>query len=578
MTVSGRCTRIRTASKPLAALSDTLSAASWAASRAALSAALLAALPGCGGGSGEAPPAAAAALPADPLLPYQWHLVNTGQRGDPARPARAAPGVDINVAPVWERGIDGRGVTVAVVDNGLEIGHEDLRANIAPGLSANYRTGSGDPTPAEQYMSHGTMVAGVIAAARNDVGGVGVAPGARLAGFNILTTQYLSDTIDALGRGIGENSIAVSNNSWGPFETGMPTQSEPMIAEVVRKGVDHGRAGKGIVYVFAGGNGDRDDTEPVWAGTGTPRYTLSNFYGHAPKQALIVCAVNSNGVASTYSANGSNLLVCAPSGEMPDGQGHSPTPAITTTEPYGLYSHAFNGTSAAAPSVSGIAALMLQANPKLSWRDVRLILARTARVLPSMEADPTAEWTRTAALNPYTGQRYRYSTRYGFGLVDANAAVTYAQRFMSVGGSSHRFWEDTCSASFQERGEPAEAARSATRVSASLPIACGNRTVEFVEAEIKLEHPNFRALSITLESPRGTKIVLSREYAPCETSSRYRGETPEACSTAAIGHRYRTHAVTALDEPASGDWTLRIEDALGTGVPVRLRSAALHIT
>lgn len=570
MTVPKRCQRIRTASKRTTAFSSALSA-TWFAP-------VLAALAGCGGGSGDAPPAAAVALPADPLLPYQWHLVNTGQPGDPLRPTLATAGVDINVAPVWEQGIDGRGVTVAVVDNGLETGHEDLRANIAAGLSANYRTGSGDPTPAEQYMSHGTMVAGVIAAGRNGLGGVGVAPGAKLAGFNILTTQYLSDTIDALGRGIGDSSIAISNNSWGPFSTGMPTQTETMIAEIVRKGVDNGRAGKGIVYVFAAGNSDRDDAESAWAGTSTPHFSPSNFYGHSPKQALIVCAVNSNGVAATYSANGSNLLVCAPSGETPDVHGNSPTPAITTTAPYGIYSHAFNGTSAATPSVSGVAALMLQANPKLSWRDVRLILARTARVLPSMEADPRAEWIQTGALNPYTGQRYRYSTRYGFGLVDATAAVSYAQRFMSVGGSSQTFWEHTCSTSFREPHPASDAAPETGVLVQSLPIVCGSRTVEFLEAEITLEHPNFRALRVTLESPRGTKIVLSREYARCETSFSYRGETKQACSTASIGHRYRTHAVTALDEPVSGHWRLKIEDALGTGVPVRLRSADLHIT
>jgi subtilisin family serine protease len=544
---------------------------------AALLAALAATLPACGNGSGDAPRPAEGA-PADPLLTFQWHLINTGQIADPTRGMRGLAGVDLNVTPVWERGVDGRGVTVAVLDNGVEIGHEDLRANIAHGLSVNYATGNGDPTPAEQRSSHGTMVAGVIAAARNGTGGVGVAPGAKLAGFNILTTQYLSDTVDALGRGMGEHGIAVSNNSWGPESMGMPTPADMMIAEVIRKGVDRGRAGKGIVYVFAAGNSDRDVFEFLDSSASTPLYTPSNFYGYRPQQALTVCAVNANGVAAEYSANGSNLLVCAPSNETADADGTPRAPGITTTEPFGRYSHAFGGTSAAAPAVSGVVALMLQANPELTWRDVRLILARTARVLPSMERDRAAGWIRTGAINPYTDEPYRYSTRYGFGLVDANAAVSYAQRFASVGGSSPSFWESTCSAAFRATDVESGAAASAATVAQSLFVACGSRTVEFLEAEITLEHPNFRALRVTLESPRGTKIVLAPEYPRCERAFNHRGESKEACGTASFGHRYRTHAVIALDEPASGNWTLRIEDALGSGMPVRLRSAILHIT
>ncbi|PMS20369.1 hypothetical protein C0Z18_10525 [Trinickia dabaoshanensis] len=554
-----------------------LPAASKSFAVVTMSAAFAACLAACGGGSAgdtAAPPAVTAGAREDPLFPFQWHLVNTGQSGHPTAALHGLRGVDLNVAPVWRRGFDGTGVTVAVLDNGVEIGHQDLRANIAPGLSFNYRTGAVDPTPAEQGSSHGTSVAGVIAAARNGIGGVGVAPGAKLAGLNVLTTQYLSDVVDALGRGIRDNTIAISNNSWGPASGGMPAPPYPMLAEILRRGVDQGRAGKGIVYIFSGGNHHHDEIEFFLSGKRTPDYTPSNFYGHRTKQALIVCAVNARGVASAYSANGSNLLVCAPSNDTSNIEGSAPTPGITTTETFGRYGHDFGGTSAAAPAVSGVVALMLQANPNLTWRDVRLILARTARILPSMAQDPAAEWIKTGAHNPHTGRKYQYSTRYGFGLVDADAAVSYAQRFISVGGSSAGFWATTCSGS----GNASEDKAAAGAVEQSIFMGCGNRTVEFLEADLTLEHPNFRALRVTLESPSGTEIVLSPEYANCAASFDLRGETADACGTASISHRYSTHAVTALDEPATGVWTLRIEDALGTGVPVRLRNAALHIT
>jgi proprotein convertase subtilisin/kexin type 2 len=548
MSLTGRSHRHRTSPRLLAA---------------AVTAVLVAGLTACGGSDSPAP--VAAHRPMDPLFRYQWHLVNTGQVGDPTGGASGVPGVDINVAPVWERGFDGSGVTVAVVDDGLEVGHEDLRVNVAQGLSHNYRTGDGDPTPAEKVTSHGTAVAGIIAAARNGTGGIGVAPSAKLAGFTLLKSSYQSDTIDALGRGVRNGSVAISNNSWGPVDDSpMPTSLNVMLEEVIRKGVDRGRAGKGIVYVFGAGNADKHASRTDFSDFTSPlpsHYIPSNFQGSLAKQALPICAVNAKGVASLYSANGSNLLVCAPSSDfLPD------TAGITTTTPFGQYDHAFGGTSAAAPVVSGVVALMLQANPNLTWRDVRLILARTARILPSMEKDPGAEWIETGARNPHTGQPYRYSTRYGFGLVDAEAAVSYAQRFVSVGGSSQAFWEQSCAGA-------STGASSTGTVEQTIEMQCGWRKVEFLDVDIGLEHPNFRALRVTLETPSGTKIVLSRDYSRCTLLF-----DPGHCSTENINHRFRTHAITALDEPASGNWKLHIEDALGTGEPVRLRHALLTIT
>lgn len=543
---------------------------------ALVAAMLIAALPACGGGDdspSKPAPAQTSIKPDDPLVRYQWHLVNTGQRGDPQGTVHAMPGVDINVAPAWKRGIDGKGVTVAVVDGGIELEHEDLRANIVPQLSHNYRTGGSDPTPPDFADDHGTAVAGIIAAARNEVGGVGVAPAARLAGFAFLGAPYTSDVIDALGRGIVDGSIHVSNNSWGPVRFGddpLPAERKPIMEDVIRKGVDRGREGKGIVYVFAGGNSNIDRLEE--SAPKTPDLSWSNLYDR-PMQSLSVCAVNAHGVASDYSESGSNLLVCAPSNNTKDIMG------VTTTRPYNQYTHSFGGTSAAAPMVSGVVALMLQANPKLTWRDIRLILARTARILPTMANDPAAGWIETGARNPHTGQPYRYSTRYGFGLVDADAAVSYAKRFPTVGGSSREFWSQACTGSIREADEDGNGATASGVMERQIEMPCGWKNVEFLEAQIGVEHPNFRALRITLESPLGTKIVLGHEYSRCEAfAERIFGPVSDACSTANFNHHYRTHAVTALDEPAAGNWTLRIEDALGTGQPIRLHGASITIS
>lgn len=109
------------------------------------------------------------ARPSDPLFPEQWHLENYGGTGLLNRH-------DINVLPVWEQGLSGRGVTIATVDNGVDIDHPDLSPNYRQGFSLNLNDGSADDArPRRAEDNHGTAVAGISNSARNALGGVGVA-------------------------------------------------------------------------------------------------------------------------------------------------------------------------------------------------------------------------------------------------------------------------------------------------------------------------------------------------------------------------------------------------------------------
>lgn len=122
----------------------------------------------------------------DPLLRYQWHISNQGQAviGD----SRPVAGVDMDVDILHALGIRGRGrgVRVGVVDDGLELGHEDLADNILPNGSHNFGDGSHDTTPIDPNNGHGTSVAGIIGAVGwNGRGGRGVAPEVQLAGFDM---------------------------------------------------------------------------------------------------------------------------------------------------------------------------------------------------------------------------------------------------------------------------------------------------------------------------------------------------------------------------------------------------------
>src|SRR5262245_11642582 len=174
----------------------------------------------------------AGAAGTNPLVSQQWHLKNDGTQTGFSDTTGVA-GADIHVDPAFGLGYTGSGVTVAVVDSGLEILHEDLAANVVPGGSWNFKAGVPDPTDPTNTVDtlgdHGTSVAGLIAMANNNVGGIGVAPRARLKGFNLLSsTQRVQQIIDSLGAsGASPNSsdVAVFNQSFGiTTNTPVPVQ------------------------------------------------------------------------------------------------------------------------------------------------------------------------------------------------------------------------------------------------------------------------------------------------------------------------------------------------------------------
>jgi subtilisin family serine protease len=390
----------------------------------------------------------------DPLFQYQWHLKNTGQDTGVITPA--TPGEDINVTPVWDERITGKSVTVAVIDEGVDIFHPDLKDNVSTSLSYNYHTGTGNTSPAINSYAHGTAVAGLIAAKGwNGIGTRGVAPDAKIASFNALEVYdeevseegysgaalQLVRLCDALTRNLG--SIDIYNNSWGNPEITLDYSDYPDFDNQLKYGLIHGRNGKGAIYVKSAGN------KREGCGLAEP-CDNANFEQIQTNGYFIVAgAVNANGTVSSYSTPGSNILVSAPGGEaqasylnvdgqmivttdLPgDGRGYDIKDDFATNVPHFDvsgnenydYTQRMNGTSSAAPIVSGVIALMLEANPNLTYRDVRIILARTAR-----QNDPhNPRWKTNAA-------GLHFHNDYGFGVVDAKRAVDMAKTFTSVGG------------------------------------------------------------------------------------------------------------------------------------------------
>src|SRR5262245_40687013 len=307
------------------------------------------------------------ATEADPLVPQQWHLKNTGQNA--FSDTFASPGFDINVDPVFMTGTSGANVITAVVDTGLEIAHEDLAVNVIPGQSYNFNTGSNDPTnTVDTDGDHGTSVSGLIAMARNSTGGIGVAPAAKLKGFNFLSsnTQFVSQLVAALGGSSANpnsSDVAIFNESFGQTVVADKPIDAPVLAQL-QSGVSTLRGGKGALYVKAGGNGFQNmglqgsvncdrPFGPILAGVSCEN---TNFDPeNATPYQIVVGAIAASGIKASYSTAGSSLWLVAPGGGGGFNNSVAPgfvpeayQPAMVTTDQSGCakgFSRTNSGTS-----------------------------------------------------------------------------------------------------------------------------------------------------------------------------------------------------------------------------------------
>src|SRR5690606_19790688 len=139
------------------------------------------------------------------------------------------------------------GVRIAIIDDAIELTHDDIAPNVVAGASYNYRqAGRGNPwpLPCNSDDSHGTSVAGlVVARDNNGIGVAGVAPRASLVGYHALATPLDTDVSEALNRGLAAN--AVYNNRWGSPDDGFLHPAEPSFVEAIERGISNGRNGKG---------------------------------------------------------------------------------------------------------------------------------------------------------------------------------------------------------------------------------------------------------------------------------------------------------------------------------------------
>jgi len=459
-------------------------------------------------------------VPTDPAYPNQWHLNNTGQFG-------GTIGADANVVPAWNAGYNGTGVRIAVVDDGVEHTHPDISPNYD--TLNDYDINDNDDDPNDGWNSwHGTSASGVAAAADDgSVCGVGAAYNATLMGIRVLGAAT-TDAQDAaaMAHGIYNDIVHISTNSWGPSDDGQQWGGAGTLAlNAIRDGAAYGRAGKGVIYTWAGGNGllSKDHT-------GADAWVNSPF-------TIGVAASTNSGVQSYYSENGSALLVNAPS--------NGGTAGITTTDVTdsfdGNCTSSFGGTSSAAPLVAGVVALILDANPNLTWRDVQAIL-----ILSAEKNDPTGSgW----AVN---GAGHDVNHRYGFGRVDAGAAVVLAQTWTPLAPAQHYATRTLA----VNKAIPDGGAVIGT---VNVPV---DVSIEHVEVVLNVTHARRGDLRVVLTSPDGTSSVMLE---------------PRPNDTGANINNYRFLSMRHWGEMSAGTWTLRVIDKSINGIGGTFRSWTLHI-
>jgi subtilisin-like proprotein convertase family protein len=410
--------------------------------------------------------------PTDPLFKNQWHLSNSGS-------------IHINPRSAWDT-YRGAGITVAVVDDGVQLTHPDLAANMdSRSLHYDYNDNDTNPAPFTQgantlHDRHGTACAGLLAADNNSVGGVGVAPDVSLVGIRLIAAPATSlDEANALGS--DTDLIQLKSNSWGPpDEPNVIGSMDSLVANALRNAAVNGRNGKGTIYTFAGGNGREDGDQ-------------SNKDAYANNIHTIgVAALSSTGAAASYSEYGPNILVSAPADR------------VTTTDLIGSagyktnsdYTTDFGGTSAATPIVSGVIALMLQANPELGWRDVKEILLRSSRRVNSTDT----AWISRAG-GKYNIAPIKHNSKYGGGMVDAGAAVTMAKSWANLGLMSSLVVTDQNSAKIPDN--------NTTGITRNFDFSTQDPVrVEMVEVRLNATHEYRGDLEVRLTSPSGVISTL----------------------------------------------------------------------
>lgn len=452
--------------------------------------------------------------PNDPLLSQQWHL--TGANG-------------INAPSVWDE-YRGAGVTIAMVDDGVQYTHPDIGAHYNANIDYDSSNGSLDGGPKLAGDKHATTTAGMAGAIGNNGTGVsGVAYEATLTSFRMDFTQNITDAQMA---GVFNHvaQVDVANNSWGfnGFFSDNFTNGFTNTGAAVANAALNGRGGLGSDIVFAAGNGRQSGDNTNYHNFQNSKYTIS------------VAATDVNGKYTYFSTPGASVLVSAPGLNLTSTD-------RTGTDGYvnGDYASGLAGTSYSAPIVSGVVALMLNANHNLGYRDVQEILAYSAR-----NSDTAHTGWGINGAKDWNGGGLHFSNDYGFGLVNAHDAVRLAESWTLQSTASNMEYVTsgllTVNAAVPDN--------NAAGISRSYNISGTGLQIDHVEVALNLSHSWIGDVKVYLISPSGMSSLLVNRPG-------INPDSPSGFGSSLRDIHFNLQSNAFWGEQADGNWTLKVVDA-----------------
>ena len=354
-------------------------------------------------------------IPNDPLFTNQWHLHNNGSNTSVSGSDHAHVAEAWEVLRAFKGNSGGKGIKLAIIDDGFDLDHEDFTGRFTAGY--DFADDDDDPTyennpryPDYSDM-HGTCCAGVAGAATNNGKGVaGACPECTLIPIRMDMMTYSLDSaaIESF-EWAAEHGADIISNSWGPEDKGGAVDMNTTLKNLVANLTSTGRNGKGIIILFAAGNGEESIETDGFA---------SN------PNVFAIGATNAGGKRAYYSDFGPSLDFMAPScdysnsgyGDLIDGiwtidntgrDGYN-IGQSSLGDKTGNYTNDFGGTSSACPLAAGITGLVLAANKDLSRDEIYQIYVETS--------------DKVGGVN-YSGG---FNENYGYGRINACEAVKKA--------------------------------------------------------------------------------------------------------------------------------------------------------
>lgn len=483
-------------------------------------------------------------LVSDQFSLYQWFIKDNGIIFNEFRTSTVG-GNDLNLDEVYPKYLgynNGNPILVQVVDDGVDYNHEDLKDNINLVASYNAYTGLNDPTAFDFYnATHGTQVAGLIGAVGyNNIGLKGVAPSSNIAGFAFETTSSGGLILDAeiLEKawltGVDANEISISNNSWGSC-----INNSTDYEEILKLGSEQLRDGKGRLYLFAAGNGRGGNTS--CANIENSESANTSYISNS-QYSITVAAINNDNKFASYSSSGSNILVSGYSGEP--GLANIATTISSGTSIFfedtwredkkRNYTYSFSGTSAATPIVSGSLALVLEACPNLTYRDIKYLIAKKSTQVDIYNDS----WIRN-------GAGLYHSNDYGYGLINVKGMI------------------DECTETYSLLSERVALPIVSTNETTEIPYEDyalrtidipSNIKVEWVGLTLSIDSDYLDSLQIYLISPSGTKSKILHAYNQLGNKEYiYYNYYKEKFVSG-----FRFSSVAFVDENSLGSWKVQI--------------------